>query len=285
MAQPTPTPSGQSLPPGPLSQIPLFAHLATEQQRALRDAMRPLSLGPHETVFWMGDEGDSFYLVLSGLVGVTVPNEAGEHVTLDTIKPGGFFGEISLLDGDRRTATLRTIEPTELLELSRAHFHEFLEQNPRAAIEILRVMGQRQRASTLAIRQIKNPNQAYQETLVPGSWHWAADGIARLAASRNFLLFHVVWFSFWVGYNLLSGLDVITVVEPFDPFPFGLLTMVVSLEAIFLSIFVMVSQNRQSERDRLRTDLDYQVNVKAQTEIMEITQTLERLEKALAAKG
>lgn len=271
--------------PGPLAQIPLFAHLNAEQQAALRAAMRPQRLGANETVFWMGDTGDSFYLVESGAVVVTVPNESGEHIMLDQIGPGGFFGEISLLDGDRRTATLRTAEPTELLVLSRAHFHQFLEENPRAAIEILRIMGQRQRASTLALRQIKNPNQAYQETLVRWSWQWAADMITRAAASRNFLLLHVLWFGVWLPYNLLAENGWLFGLKPFDPFPFGLLTMVVSLEAIFLALFVMVSQNRQAERDRLRTDLDYQVNVKAQTEIMEITQTLERIEAALGKKG
>lgn len=279
----------ESLPPnpsdpvrsGPLAQIPLFAHLDAEQQATLFKSMHLRFVEANQTIFWMGDPGDSFYLVGKGRVAVTVPSPTGEHVTLDTVGPGGFFGEISLLDGEPRTATLRAIEPSELYVLSRAHFHEFLVAHPRAAINILTIMGQRQRASTLALRGIKNANQAFDETLTPGSWHFVADTIARVAASRNFLMIHVVWFGAWILINMILSTGWFGSLKAWDPFPFGLLTMIVSLEAIFLSIFVMVSQNRQAERDRLRTDLDYQVNVKAQTEIMEISQRLERIEKAL----
>jgi uncharacterized membrane protein len=282
----------ESLPPiptdpvrsGPLAQIPLFAHLDIEQQADLFKSMHPRFVEANQTIFWMGDPGDSFYLVSTGRVAVTVPSQTGEHVILDTVGPGGFFGEISLLDGEPRTATLRAVEPSELYVLSRAHFHEFLVSHPRAAINILTIMGQRQRASTLALRGIKNPNQAFDETLTPGSWHVVADTIARVAASRNFLVIHIVWFGVWIALNIILSTGWFGI-KAWDPFPFGLLTMIVSLEAIFLSIFVMVSQNRQAERDRLRTDLDYQVNVKAQTEIMEISRRLERIEKTLEKRS
>jgi len=284
MAEPAPSIPTDPVRSGPLAQIPLFAHLDVEQQTALFKSMHLRFVEANQTIFWMGDPGDSFYLVGKGRVAVTVPNPTGEHVTLDTVGAGGFFGEISLLDGEPRTATLRAIEPSELYVLSRAHFHEFLVAHPKAAINILTIMGQRQRASTLALRGIKNANQAYDETLTPGSWHFVADTIARVAASRNFLLIHVLWFGAWILLNMLLSTGWFGI-KAWDPFPFGLLTMIVSLEAIFLSIFVMVSQNRQAERDRLRTDLDYQVNVKAQTEIMEISHRLERLEKALERKS
>jgi len=176
------------------------------------------------------------------------------------------------------------VEPSELYVLGRAQFHEFLLKHPRAAINILTVMGQRQRTSTMALRGMKNPNQAYEETLKPGSWERTADGIARIAAGRNFLLVHLAVFGTWILYNIACGIGLLPKGWAFDPYPFGLLTMWVSLEAIFLSIFVMVSQNRQAERERVRNELDYQVNVKAQTEIMEIAQRLGRIEKALDVK-
>ena len=103
-----------------------------------------------------------------------------------------------------------------------------------------------------------------------------------------FLLLNLTWFVVWIGLNTLTGLD-------FDPFPFGLLTMIVSLEAIFLSCFVLISQNRQAEKDRVRADIEYEVNIKAELEVAhlhektdrihaEMLEHFVRIEKTLAAR-
>ncbi len=264
----------------PLAHIPLFSSLGEPEQEALFASMRIESFNPHQTIFWRGDTGDSFYLISKGQITVTVPNDKGEHVILDTLGPGRFFGEISLLDGGPRTATVRTTETTELYVLNRADFHAFLRQRPDVAIEILTIMGQRQRSSTEALRGMKNPNLAFEQSRVT-RWQRVSDVIATTAASQWFLMVHVVWFGVWIIANLLAAHQMLPAVWEFDPFPFGLLTMVVSLEAIFLAIFVMVSQNRQSEKDRLRTDLDYQVNLKAQTEIMGLSRKMDMLQQNL----
>jgi len=213
-----------------------------------------------------------------------VPNDRGEHVVISHLGAGGFFGEISLLDGGSRTATVRATQETELFVLPRTRFQEFLRSRPEVAIDILTVMGQRQRASTEALRVMKNPNIAFEQSRL-GLWQRTSDIIASTAASHYFTLFHIFWFGLWIGLNLLAMFGPLPERFAFDPFPFGLLTMVVSLEAIFLSIFVMVSQNRQAEKDRLRIDLDYQVNLKAQTEIMAIGPRLDRLEELLKPAG
>ena len=197
------------------------------------------------------------------------------------------------MDGGPRTATVRSVEASKLLVLSRDTFHAFVRQRPDVAIEILAVMGQRLRTSTEQLRSLKNPNEVFAEQRRTSAWQRASDVIAAVAASQWFTLFHLVWFGVWILINVAGPLSLMGVVLVpdekkgalpwwiFDPFPFGLLTMVVSLEAIFLSIFVMVSQNRQSEKDRLHTDLDYQVNVKAQTEIMAIARRLDLIEQKL----
>jgi uncharacterized membrane protein len=234
----------------------------------------------NQTVFWLGDVGSDFYLVTHGRVAIIIPNEDGEHVTLSTLGPGGFFGEISFLDGGRRTATVRAVEDSTCLVLRRESFHDFLRKRPDVAIEILTVMGGRQRTSTELLRSMKNPNVVFESGLT--AWQKVSDVIATTAASQWFTIIHLIWFGSWIGLNAIGMIfkdapDFLS----WDPYPFGLLTMVVSLEAIFLSIFVMVSQNRQSEKDRLRTDLDYQVNVKAQTEIVTISRRLEQIEAQL----
>jgi CRP/FNR family transcriptional regulator, cyclic AMP receptor protein len=266
---------------GPLLDIPIFSGLDEGERRALVEHMRAEVVDANQTVCWRGDPGDSLYLIRSGGVAVTVPNDQGEHVTLAHLGPGGFFGEISLLDGGARTATVRATRATELYVLKRDDFHGFIRQHPDVAIDILTVMGQRQRVSTDALRGTKNPNVLFEESRVTW-WQRVSDVIATVAASQWFTLFHLAWFGLWVGLNVLGSVGVLPEALAFDPFPFGLLTMVVSLEAIFLSIFVMVSQNRQSEKDRLRIDLDYQVNLKAQTEIMTLRSKLDRIEQHLA---
>ena len=261
---------------GPLSTIPLFSRLPAKLQSELFAQMKPESFSPNETIFWMGDEGESIYLVRQGKVEVTVPNESGEHVVLDHLGPGGIFGEISLLDGGPRTATVRAIVQTDVYRLGRADFQAFVRSRPSVAVEFLTVMGQRQRASTGVLRGLKNPNVAFEQSRLT-LWQRLSDVLATYAAGPIFTVFHLVWFGSWFLVNLLGTWGVLPTWMAFDPFPFGLLTMVVSLEAIFLSIFVMVSQNRQSEKDRLRIDLDYQINVKAQTEVIKIARLLERM--------
>lgn len=270
------------LDPAPLGHIPLFAHLDASEQGALLAVMKREHVETHQPVFWLGDTGDTLYLIERGSVSVTVPTERGEHMTLDVLGPGQIFGEISLLDGGPRTATIRALEPTDLLALHRDDFRGFLRTHPDAALDILAVMGQRQRGTTAALRGMKNANEVFAATRLT-LWQRVSDVIAATAASQWFMLFHVVWFSLWIGLNVAgAAMDSPPKALSFDPFPFGLLTMVVSLEAIFLAIFVMVSQNRQSEKDRLRTDLDYQVNVRAESEIVEMSRRLERIEGMLA---
>ena len=119
------------------------------------------------------------------------------------------------------------------------------------------------------LRGIKNVNEVIQESAT--LWHRVADSIAAVSASQVFFLLHVLWFAAWIAVNLARG-D-----RGFDPFPFGFLTLVVSLEAIFLSIFVLISQNRQSQKDHIGADLDYQVNLKAHLEVMMLQQKMDRV--------
>jgi uncharacterized membrane protein len=230
-------------------------------------------------IFWMGDVGTELFVVDTGQVAITVPDERGDHITLQTLGPGGVFGEISLLDGGPRTATARAVSDSALLMLPREAFHGFLREHPDAAIDLLQIMGARQRTSTATIRGLKNANAVIAESMT--IWQRVSDVIAAIAASQAFTVTHIGWFGTWITMNVLAAAGFLPARLGFDPYPFGLLTLIVSLEAIFLSIFVLVSQNRQAERDRIRTDVDHQVNVKAHLEIMGIGQRLERIERGV----
>jgi CRP/FNR family cyclic AMP-dependent transcriptional regulator len=264
----------------PLSDIPLFSTLEPDARAALLASMTESTVKAQEPVFWIGDPGETLYVVVDGRVEITAPDERGNHLTLDTLGPGSVFGEISLLDGGPRSATVRAVTDVRLLGLARDAFHAVLREHPAVAIGALHIMGARQRTSTAVLRGLTNPNTAIGETTT--RWQRISDRIATVAASHVFTLTHVVWFGSWVLLNVLASAGWLPAVLGFDPFPFGLLTLIVSLEAIFLSIFVLVSQNRSAERDRIRTDLDYQVNVKAHLAIVNVIERLDRIERAIS---
>lgn len=255
-----------------LSAIPLFAELSPAEQAALAGLLKPHSYPAHQSIFWIGDAGSQFFIVRQGRVAMVYPDETGQEAVLGVLGPGEFFGELSLLDGGPRTATARAETDVELLSLGRDEFHEFLRRHPSAAIHVITVIGRRQREMLSRLRGIKNVNQAIAESTT--LWQRVADTIAAISAHKFFFMFHVVWFAAWIVLNVRSN--------AFDPFPFGLLTLIVSLEAIFLSIFVLISQNRSSEKDRIAADLDYQVNVKAHLEVMLLHQKVDRVIAMLA---
>jgi uncharacterized membrane protein len=264
-----------------LANIPLFAKLGPVELAELAGLLKQRDVAAQQPVFWIGDEGSEFFLVQVGRVAVCYPDEAGHEVTIAVLGPGNFFGEISLLDGGPRTATVRAEGDVRLLSLSRHDFLEFLKRHPAAAVLILTVLGQRQREMLEKLRGLKNLNEVVEQRM--SLWYRTADRIAAVAASGTFLGLHVLWFVVWIVPNVIPGMFGLS--EGWDPFPFGLLTMVVSLEAIILSIIIMVSQNRAGEKDRIRADLDYQVNLKAHLEVMQLHRKIDRIERAVAGLG
>lgn len=259
-----------------LSSIPMFSKLDPEQLATLSELLRVRTFAAHQTIFWIGDPGAEFFVVRQGEVVLTYPDESGREEILGTIGPGEFFGEISLLDGGPRTATARARADVELLALGRDDFHDFLRRHPSAAIHVITVVGQRQREMVGRLRGIRNVNQVMEQRAT--LWHRVADTIAGLSANQYFFAAHIAWFGVWILLNVVQG------ERGFDPFPFGLLTLVVSLEAIFLSIFVLISQNRQSEKDKVGADLDYQVNLKAELEVMMLHQKVDKVLALLASR-
>lgn len=251
-----------------LAKVPLFSKLAEHERLALTDLMRAKTFAAHQPVFWLGERGDDFYVVQSGSVRVSCPDENGKEVTLATLGPGHFFGEISLLDGGPRTATVRTVHETILLSLGRADFLRFLEDHPKAAVHMLTVLGQRQRETLDKVRGIRNANEVIAEART--QWHRIAEFIANFTATQWFVMFNVLFCAIWVAINLWMS-------KPFDEWPFGMLGLIVSVEALFITLFVLISQSQQSIRDRIRADMDYQVNLKAHQEVMQLHQKVDRL--------
>jgi CRP/FNR family cyclic AMP-dependent transcriptional regulator len=256
-----------------LCNIPMFSGLAAEDLSALMELLEARQYTAHQPIVYLGDTGADLFVVHSGKVIVSYPDESGKEVLLAEMGPGSFFGEISLLDGGPRTANVRAETAVDLLVLKRETFVQFLLRHPAAAVHILTVLGGRQRDILARLRGIRNVNDAVSSEQTP--LHRLLARVARVFASEKFLLANLVVFAAWIGVNMVlrgKGLG------PFDDPPtFFWLGFMISVEAIVIAMFVLNSQRRQAERDRIRADLEYQVNVKAHMEVMELQRKVDRL--------
>lgn len=282
-----------SVDPASLEGIEFFEFLSGEDRRALAEVVDLISLSAEQTLFRAGDPGESLYLVRSGEVELSIQDNVGQKITLDTAGPGDFFGEIALLDEQSRTATAVALADTELIELDRGDLLLLFSKKPDAALHMLAAMGRMTRKADALLRQrvSRNVNEEVEERLTP--LQRISDWLAWFSGSMLFLFIHAVWFGAWIALNV--GLLNIPGLSGFDPYPFGLLTMIVSLEAIFLSTFVLISANRQAEKDKVRADIEYEVNIKAEMEVAylhdkadhlheEMLRRFTQLEKLLASQ-
>ncbi|HEY4106584.1 MAG TPA: DUF1003 domain-containing protein [Polyangiaceae bacterium] len=264
-----------SVDPQHLAEVPFFELLDDEQRATLAARVETTTAPVGQHMFSYGDPGDSLYIVRSGVVEIYSRNDTGERIVLETARTGDFFGEISLLDGGPRTASAVVLEDLDAVVVDREDLEEFLRLCPAAALSLLTASGRRLRETGKLLRHsvsrdINEETEDKRTTVMK-----VADWISEFSGSLEFLFIHLGLFFVWIVLNVgpLTNLSF----GNFDPFPFGLLTMVVSLEAIILSVFVLLSQNRQVARDRVRNDIEYQVNLKAELEIGHLHEKLDQL--------
>jgi len=260
----------------------MFAQLS-EQERALLAERLDVVTAPTGTIlFSHGDPGGTLYVVRSGEVELFFKNDTGERITLETVGPGQFFGDISLLDGGARTSSALVKEQLVALEVDRGDLEALISVSPAAALHILAATGERMRRTVMLLRHTasRNPNLAIEDNRTPVMK--VADWISAFSGSLPFLFIHVGLFAVWVALN--AGPLARSQAGGWDPFPFGLLTMVVSLEAIILSVFVLLSQNRQAARERVRNEIEYQVNLKAELEIAHMHEKVDNMYAAIMAR-
>jgi uncharacterized membrane protein len=261
-----------------LGTVPMFKLLDAEERSALATLLEEANFAKDDTIFQLGDPGGRMYVVCSGMVEISTTDKLGQKIVLIEAGPGDMFGELSLLDAGPRSANARVVEDAELLVLGRDELVHFLRQKPDAALDMMATMARRLRETDIKLRQmaVRNVNAEIEQKQTPVER--VTDWIAAFCGSIYFLVLHVVWFALWIGLNVLFETD------PFDPFPFGLLTMVVSLEAIFLSVIVLLSQNRQAAKDRIRSDIEYDVNLKAELEVTHLHQKVEHLHATVMSR-
>jgi CRP/FNR family cyclic AMP-dependent transcriptional regulator len=265
-----------------LTGVPIFALLDEQERATLAERLETVMFPSGTPLFHRGDPGDSLYVVRSGEVEIFFKNDTGERIVLETAKAGNFFGEISLLDGGARTASAVATKDVEAVIVDREDLAELIRLQPHAAMDLLAATGRRLRETNEKLRHTasRNVNEETQDNR--SKVMKVADWISEFSGSLEFLFIHCALFFMWIILN--SGPLSHIAFGGFDPFPYGLLTMCVSLEAIILSVFVLLSQNRQVARERVRNDIEYDVNLKAELEIAHLHEKFDHLHSELLSR-
>ena len=255
-----------------LRQVPLFESLDNEAAAKLCDLLETLDCKADTFLFHAGEPGNAMYVIERGKVRICVQAIDGHEVTLTEMGRGDFFGELALLDGQRRSADARVAEDARLAVLSRDHFLSFMRSNPNVALEMLTALANRLRRTDELLRHsvTRNVNveEAAQLTLADRS----ADLIAEFGGSWKFILAAVLFFNLWVLINTFTN-------RRFDAFPYLLLSTVINMLTLIQAPIILMSQNRQSHKDRLRAEIDYQINLRNELALAEINERLKALER------
>jgi CRP/FNR family transcriptional regulator, cyclic AMP receptor protein len=262
-----------------LANIKMFELLEDDDRVELANVIDEADVAAGEFLFQAGDPGDSLFIVQSGEIELFIKDTAGQKIVLATPSPGDMFGELAMLDYGPRTATAVALQDSEILVLDRDDLVLLFQKKPEAALHMLAALSSltRKADELLRTRVSKNLNEEIMQKL--GVLDRISDWLAWFSGSMPFLISHSVWFIVWITLNTIILGD-----RAFDPFPFGLLTMIVSLEAIFLACFVLISQNRQAQKDKVRADIEYEVNIKAELEVAHLHEKTDRIYENMMAR-
>ncbi len=266
----TPTPQEMTL--DAIRSVPLFASLDDHAASELRNLLRTQEADAGTTLFRAGDEGDAMYLIESGRVRIAVSDQDQKQIVLAELARGDFFGEMALIDGKQRSADANVIEPAKFAVLSRESFLRFIRNNPIVALEMLSATFSRLRHTDKMLQQrvSRNVNEEQDKRMTIADR--AADAIAEFGGSWKFILTAVGIIIAWIAFNSW------VLVKGFDPIPYQMLNLVMGIIAGLQAPIIMMSQNRQGSKDRLRADLDYQVNLKNELALTEVLRRLDVLE-------
>src|SRR5438045_812950 len=263
-----------------LRSVPLFAALDDAAVDELCGYLHPVELKGGSSLFRVGDSGDAMYFIESGRVRITVMDADGREVILASLGHGDFFGEMAMLDGHGRSADATVTEDSRLAVLTRENFLTFVSSDARIVLEMLSAVTLRLRRTDdlLRHRVSRNANEGDARNLTLADR--AADKIAKFGGSWKFISASILFTLCWIALNTWLLHD-----KGFDAYPYVLLNLVIGMIASLSAPVIMMSQNREAQKDRLRADLDYQVNLKNEMLLAEILRLLEKREKDARRSG
>jgi CRP/FNR family cyclic AMP-dependent transcriptional regulator len=255
-----------------LSRVPLFKRLTPAELEQLAKEVDQVKFGVDETIFNEQDKGDALYVVEEGSVRIWVLDEDVKPVTLAELKPGEFFGELAVLDRGPRSTNATAIVETRLHRLSSDDFQKFLIEHPDVAIDVICEIGARMRQTNLLVSQraTRNINVEMEERATIGQR--IADRVASFGGSWTFIMIYLGFLAAWITFNTFvlvhygrgeNGAQ-------FDPYPYILLNLMLSMTAALQAPIIMMSQNRAAEKDRLAAEQDFKVNLKSELMLEEL---------------
>ena len=247
--------------PNELKHVPLFALLDDEEAAVLAAQVELKRFAARQRIYRIGDPGKQAYVMMSGIVQVTTVDEDHQEVLVDEPGHGDFFGFASMLEQTPHQTNAMAMEETVCLEVDRDDIAILLQRKPMAGMDMLTVLGRQFHASQqlVRLRASRNPNEVIEQESTLGER--IADSVARFGGSWTFIIL------FGVVLVIYSGLNITLGGRAWDPYPFILLNLFLSMLAAIQAPVIMMSQNRQDMKDRLRSELDYDVNRRAETEI------------------
>jgi CRP/FNR family transcriptional regulator, cyclic AMP receptor protein len=259
-----------------IGEVPIFELLDDEEREALAQMLDCRDFKAGDNIFKYGEQGGEIFILRTGRVELFVESTDGEKIILAENEHGDVIGELSFLDGGLRTATALACEDTETLTMHRDRLLEFIDKHPHAAMDLLTVVGRRLRTTDdlLRTRVSRNVNVEAEDRMTLGER--IADRVASFGGSWTFIIIFGVIMLIWVLMNTTALLR-----DHFDPYPYILLNLFLSMTAAIQAPVIMMSQNRQSSKDRIQADMDYEVNLKAELEVAQLHRKVDNMHERL----
>jgi uncharacterized membrane protein len=257
--------------PEVLKQVPLFALLDQDETALLAGKVELKTYAPRQRIYKIGEPGGRAYVVVSGKARVTTVDEDQQEVVVDEPTPGDFFGFASMLQQTPHETGAMAMEETVCVEVDRDDIFELIQRKPHAGMDMLSVLGRQYHAAhqLVRVRSMRNINEVIEEESTVGER--IADGVARFGGSWTFIIAFAITLVTYASINIaLKG-------SAWDPYPFILLNLFLSMLAAVQAPVIMMSQNRQDTKDRLRGELDFDVNRRAEAEIQGVAGKLHQL--------
>jgi CRP/FNR family transcriptional regulator, cyclic AMP receptor protein len=258
-----------------LREVPLFSEMDDQEVADIREIMDEVKFKPGQVIIREGELGSLFYVITEGHADILIRDADGSDLILHRAGPGDFFGELSMLTNEPRSARVRAEDNVTTLTLERTEFFEFLRTHSHAAIDVLVELGGRLHENDRLLRNMvsRNVNEVEEERMTLGQR--VADKVADTIGSWPFIITQTVILTVWIILNVTAW------VNNWDPYPFILLNLALSFQAAYSGPVIMMSQNRQSAKDRLAAEIDHQVNAKAELEINNLIRHMQELELSL----
>jgi uncharacterized membrane protein len=262
--------------PQELRHVPLFALLDDEEACVLASQVEKRTFASHQRIYKIGDTDGKAYVMFSGKVRVSTVDEDQQEVVIDEPSHGEFFGFASMLEQTPHQTNATAVEETVCIELDRKDIAVLLERKPLAGMDMLTVLGKQFHASQqlVRLRAMRNPNEVIEKDATFGER--IADMVAGFGGSWTFIISFLVVLLGYAATSIIMGK------KSWDPYPFILLNLFLSMLAAIQAPVIMMSQNRQDTKDRLRGELDYDVNRRAESEIQGLARKLNALDDKIA---